>query len=138
MTDWDLRRAQIDWDWGTNGLWFDNRAYARQQRLLPDGSIAGPPKEELNAASTELDRVSESTRAELKRWNLLGERLFGGHPPPDVVDQLPAFYEEKQRLAELVAEELGPGWSVRWTDADSTEHICSATEQLDGVNEGDP
>jgi hypothetical protein len=52
MTDWDLRRARIDWDWGANGLWFDNCAYARQQRLLPDGSIAGPPKKELNSASS--------------------------------------------------------------------------------------
>lgn len=128
MADWDLRRALIDWDWGARGLWLDNRAYARSQSSLPDESIAGPPKEELEAASEELGRVSESTRAELQRWNHLGEELLGAHPPPDAENRLPAFYVEKKRLAELVAEQLGAEWSISWTDADGVEHVCTAVE----------
>jgi hypothetical protein len=128
VTEWDLRRALIDWDWGASGIWFDNRAYARLQCLLPDGSVAGPAQEDLDAASEELDRITDSTRAALKRWNLLGEGLLGGHPPPDAEGRLPAFYAEKEQLAELVAGELGYDWIVSWTDADGVEHLYSAVE----------
>ena len=77
MTDWDLRRALIDWEFGADGLWLDNRAYARDQVVLPDGSIAGPPQAEISAAAHEFDRVSESTRRALTSWNRLGEQLLG-------------------------------------------------------------
>jgi hypothetical protein len=124
--EWGLRRALIDWDWCASGLWFDNRAYAHDQRLLLDGTIGGPSKEDLDAASGELARITEATRAELKRWNLLGEDLLGVSPPPHAEVLLPAFYAEKHRLAELVAKELGSDWIVSWSNADGVEHECIA------------
>ena len=127
MSHWDLRRALIDWDLGADGLWFDNRAYARDQKLLPDGSITGPPQEEISAAAGELDRVSDSTHRALTSWNRLGEQLLGPRPPADAEEQLPMFYDEKKRLAQVVANELGRGWTVTWRDSDGVEHAC-ATE----------
>ena len=126
MGEWDLRRALIDWDWEATGLWYDNRTFAHTQRMLPNGTIDGPPRSDLEEAGRELAGLSEQTRADLKRWNLLGEELLGVAPPPDAEKRLPGFYAEKERLAELVANELGPKWTVSWVDADGIEHQCAA------------
>jgi hypothetical protein len=119
--DRDFRRLLIDWDFGAPGWWFDNRAYYHEQSSL----MAGPEREARHEAGLELARISPDTRAALQRWNELGEQLIGRGEPTDVQDKLPAFYAEKGRLAELVANELGPGWTVFWEDAAGVEHECT-------------
>jgi hypothetical protein len=61
--------------------------------------------------------------------NELGEQLIGSRGPTVVENRLPAFYAEKRRLAELVANELGPNWTVLWEDAAGIEHECTARAQ---------
>ena len=74
-----------------------------------------------------LIEYSESTRRALTSWNRLGEQLLGPRPLHDAETRLPRFYDEKRRLAQVVANELGQEWTVIWRDSEGVEHEC-ATE----------